>query len=126
MVGMTPRRPTELPPFSQAILADPLFIYTPLECRVLLEEALSVITEAMDVYGPEGLALSFNGGKDCTVLLHLLSEARRRYAAAHPDSFPGGRIKVLLVDDPKESLPQVELFIQYCVQRCVMYSLYLC
>ena len=121
MVGMKQRRPTELPPFSQGIQTDPLFIPTPPDSAALLEEALGVITEAMDVYGPEALALSFNGGKDCTVLLHLLSEARRRFVSAHPDSFTGGRIKVLLVDDPKESLPPVESFIQYCVQQWVFY-----
>ncbi|EMD37050.1 hypothetical protein CERSUDRAFT_84069 [Gelatoporia subvermispora B] len=39
----------------------------------LLKEALGVIDEALDKFGREHISLSFNGGKDCTVLLHLLA-----------------------------------------------------
>jgi FAD synthetase len=33
-----------------------------------------VLKEALAKYGLEGIFLSFNGGKDCTVLLHMLKE----------------------------------------------------
>ena len=38
-----------------------------------LELARNVITESFMRWKPEELALSFNGGKDCTVLLHMLA-----------------------------------------------------
>ncbi|KAI5891184.1 adenine nucleotide alpha hydrolases-like protein [Schizophyllum commune H4-8] len=37
----------------------------------LIKEALTVIEEALDDYGFDRMSISFNGGKDCTVLLHL-------------------------------------------------------
>ncbi|CCM05418.1 uncharacterized protein FIBRA_07635 [Fibroporia radiculosa] len=43
---------------------------TPLS--LLVQEALEVLDEALDEFGLEHVSLSFNGGKDCTVLLHLL------------------------------------------------------
>jgi len=42
------------------------------------KEALHVIETVLDEYGNERVAISFNGGKDCTVLLHLLVAARSR------------------------------------------------
>ncbi|KAL6306918.1 hypothetical protein BKA93DRAFT_823744 [Sparassis latifolia] len=45
----------------------------------LVKESLEVIDDALDTFGwdssDEHLSLSFNGGKDCTVLLHLLAAA---------------------------------------------------
>ncbi|KAG0267550.1 3'-phosphoadenosine 5'-phosphosulfate sulfotransferase [Actinomortierella ambigua] len=40
-------------------------------CWKSVRDAVEVIEEALDRYGPDGIALSFNGGKDCTVILHL-------------------------------------------------------
>ncbi|KAJ3326768.1 FAD1 flavin adenine dinucleotide synthetase, partial [Gonapodya sp. JEL0774] len=40
-----------------------------------LAKSLRIVEKALDEYGPKALALSFNGGKDCTVLLHLLAAA---------------------------------------------------
>ncbi|KAL1728325.1 hypothetical protein EV714DRAFT_252866 [Schizophyllum commune] len=37
----------------------------------LIKEALTVIEEALNDYGFDRMSISFNGGKDCTVLLHL-------------------------------------------------------
>ncbi|THH12096.1 hypothetical protein EW146_g7825 [Bondarzewia mesenterica] len=49
----------------------------------LVKEALQVIDDALDTYGREKLSLSFNGGKDCTVLLHLYAGAlARRYPSS--------------------------------------------
>ena len=41
-----------------------------LHCRVL--EVLDVFRQCLDRWSLAEIALSFNGGKDCTVLLHLL------------------------------------------------------
>lgn len=39
-----------------------------------------IIEECLSQYGPENVFVSFNGGKDCTVLLHLvLSILRNKY-----------------------------------------------
>ncbi|KAI9240445.1 MAG: hypothetical protein BYD32DRAFT_408466 [Podila humilis] len=40
-------------------------------CWRSVRHAVQVIEEAVERYGPEGISLSFNGGKDCTVILHL-------------------------------------------------------
>ena len=48
------------------------------DIKVLIEESLGFITEAINKYGLENIALAFNGGKDCTVLLHLLHMTLQR------------------------------------------------
>lgn len=40
-----------------------------------VKAALGVICEAVRRYGFDGCSVSFNGGKDCTVLLHLIAVA---------------------------------------------------
>ncbi|KAH9941554.1 adenine nucleotide alpha hydrolases-like protein [Amylocystis lapponica] len=47
------------------LVADPL--------APLVKEALGVIDQAIAEFGQDRVSLSFNGGKDCTVLLHLLA-----------------------------------------------------
>jgi len=47
-----------------------------------VKEALDVLEEVISRYGPEHIAMSFNGGKDCTVLLHLLAAALHHHNAA--------------------------------------------
>ncbi|GAA5872610.1 hypothetical protein JCM8547_003709 [Rhodosporidiobolus lusitaniae] len=51
-----------------------------------VKEALAVIHEAVGDYGAEHVALSFNGGKDCTVLVHLLAASLLFHLL--PSSFP--------------------------------------
>ncbi|KAF9954623.1 3'-phosphoadenosine 5'-phosphosulfate sulfotransferase [Mortierella alpina] len=41
------------------------------ECWKSVRHAVEVIEEALTRYGPHEISLSFNGGKDCTVILHL-------------------------------------------------------
>ncbi|GJJ78176.1 FAD synthetase [Entomortierella parvispora] len=41
------------------------------ECWKSVRHAVEVIEDAVKRYGPGGTSLSFNGGKDCTVILHL-------------------------------------------------------
>ncbi|KAG0200331.1 3'-phosphoadenosine 5'-phosphosulfate sulfotransferase [Mortierella sp. GBA30] len=41
------------------------------ECWKSVRHAVEVIEEGLTRYGPQGISLSFNGGKDCTVILHL-------------------------------------------------------
>ncbi|ORZ05693.1 hypothetical protein BCR41DRAFT_312085 [Lobosporangium transversale] len=41
------------------------------QCWKSVRHAVQVIEEALRLYGPQSISLSFNGGKDCTVILHL-------------------------------------------------------
>lgn len=43
--------------------------------RDYIRETLAHIIHTIDVYTPSGVSLCYNGGKDCTVLLHLLAAA---------------------------------------------------
>ncbi|KAL4072201.1 hypothetical protein J3A83DRAFT_4092611 [Scleroderma citrinum] len=45
----------------------------------LVKQSLDVIEQALQTYGPDRISLSFNGGKDCTVLLHLYTAALARH-----------------------------------------------
>jgi hypothetical protein len=76
-----------------------------------LNHSIRTIEESIERYGVNGLSLSFNGGKDCTVLLHLL------YAIIHKCELPKKiPIKALYVqpDDPFE---EVEEFVYESVER---------
>ncbi|KAG6852971.1 hypothetical protein C0991_007782 [Blastosporella zonata] len=44
----------------------------------MVREALEVIDYGLDTHGQESVSISFNGGKDCTVLLHLYAGALAR------------------------------------------------
>lgn len=78
-----------------------------------LEAALNQFGDASD---GSGLALSFNGGKDCTVLLHLLAAVwHRRFAR------PGSRlpsIRTVHVAQTDE-FPEEARFVAKCAARCV-------
>eukprot|EP00271_Cylindrocystis_brebissonii_P007715 TRINITY_DN21351_c0_g1_i1.p1 TRINITY_DN21351_c0_g1~~TRINITY_DN21351_c0_g1_i1.p1 ORF type:complete len:314 (+),score=51.01 TRINITY_DN21351_c0_g1_i1:386-1327(+) len=53
------------------------------ELQAKFASALAVVHTALDEYGgPEHVALSFNGGKDCTVILHIIRAAFARYQPA--------------------------------------------
>ncbi|KZT22951.1 adenine nucleotide alpha hydrolases-like protein [Neolentinus lepideus HHB14362 ss-1] len=49
-----------------------------------VKEALRVIEETLDAYGEDRVSISFNGGKDCTVLLHLYIGVLARRSSSRP------------------------------------------
>eukprot|EP00117_Sycon_ciliatum_P044132 scpid40969/ scgid31877/ FAD synthase; FAD pyrophosphorylase; FMN adenylyltransferase; Flavin adenine dinucleotide synthase; Molybdenum cofactor biosynthesis protein-like region; FAD synthase region len=100
----------------------------------VIANALCIIEEAMNRYGSGGLCLCFNGGKDCTVLLHLLSIVRHRQL--HQQSSPtpigsggsgssGGSTSthsssdqlVALYIRSNDPFPEVEVFIQESTEK---------
>ncbi|NXX40484.1 FLAD1 synthase, partial [Tricholaema leucomelas] len=79
--------------------------------------ALRTIEEALDRYSLAQLCVGFNGGKDCTALLHLVHAAvERRYPARQE------KLQVLYIRITSP-FPEMEQFIQATVQR---YKIQLC
>ncbi|NXC47558.1 FLAD1 synthase, partial [Penelope pileata] len=79
--------------------------------------ALRTIEEALDRYSLAQLCVGFNGGKDCTALLHLVHAAvQRRYPERQE------KLKVLYIR-LVSPFPEMEQFIQATVQR---YGVQLC
>lgn len=77
---------------------------------LLVKEALQVIEQCLDQYGQDHVSLSFNGGKDCTVLLHLYAAVlTRKVLSAHKPIF------ALYIPDPSP-FPALEEFIKITVQ----------
>lgn len=81
-----------------------------------VKEAIQVIEDALDSYG-EHLALSFNGGKDCTVLLHIYAAVlRKRRGQGQTSPSP---IPTIYIPMPSP-FPEMEAFIE---QAAVEYGL---
>lgn len=87
----------------------------------LVKEALGVIDNAMNDFGEDSVAISFNGGKDCTVLLHLLAAVvGRRLREGQPcKPIPSLYIPVL------SPFPELEVFIYECAKAYSL-DLYRC
>ena len=86
--------------------ADPVRTATQSKVR----ESLSVIQRALSEYGIDSLTLSFNGGKDCLVLLLLYI-----YILSHTPH-PAHRIPTCFVTPP-HSFPEVDQFVTDCAER---------
>ncbi|KAJ2305265.1 FAD1 flavin adenine dinucleotide synthetase, partial [Coemansia sp. RSA 2611] len=85
---------------------------TPLGCKVAA--ALGVIEEAVERYGAEHVALSFNGGKDCTALMHLVRAALHRHETRHGIA---SRPLVSLYVLYKRSFYEIDEFVKQSVRR---------
>ncbi|OJT01903.1 FAD synthase [Trametes pubescens] len=77
-----------------------------------VREALQVIDEAFDTWGQDHVSLSFNGGKDCTVLLHLVAAALGRRSSAEAPPKP---LAAVCIPVPSP-FPQLEAFIDEAAQ----------
>ncbi|KAJ2671062.1 FAD1 flavin adenine dinucleotide synthetase [Coemansia sp. RSA 1085] len=85
---------------------------TPLGCKV--SKALQIIEEAIERYGTKDIALSFNGGKDCTALMHLVRAALFKYEHTHgASSQPLVSLYVLY----KRSFFEIDEFVRNSVTR---------
>ncbi|GAA5982397.1 hypothetical protein JCM11641_006970 [Rhodosporidiobolus odoratus] len=95
------------------------------------KQALDITHEALQRFGVDQVALSFNGGKDCTVLVHLLCAALLHHlhpALFFPASSPSSPstssppppspvllpLPTIYIRTPSP-FPQVEAFVSLCV-----------
>ncbi|XP_016893387.2 FAD synthase isoform X2 [Cynoglossus semilaevis] len=82
---------------------------TPLGEKV--KSALETIETALDQYSAEEVCVGFNGGKDCTALLHLYTAALRR---RHPDGKDKVKALYIRIVSP---FPEMERFLQDTIKR---------
>ncbi|XP_059573979.1 FAD synthase [Alligator mississippiensis] len=73
--------------------------------------ALQTIEEALDRFGLDRVCAGFNGGKDCTALLHLFHAATQRRYPGHVE-----QLQVLYIRIPSP-FPEMEQFIQATTHR---------
>lgn len=66
----------------------------------------------------DAIALSFNGGKDCTVLLHLVAAVMSRLG------YKKEIIKTVFVTYPNP-FPHVDLFVKECIERYRLQCVYI-
>jgi FAD synthetase len=64
-----------------------------------LKRSIQVIQDSVRLYGPEAIAISFNGGKDATVSLHLLRYVLSKQNLLHTLSH---QLPVIYFDDSRE------------------------
>ena len=69
-----------------------------------LKESRKIIDSIIHQYEPEEFAICFNGGKDCTVLLHILLQFKLR------------RIKALYIR-PVDSFEEIDQFVFKCAHK---------
>jgi FAD synthetase len=74
-----------------------------------IKGTIKIMEKALDVYGPSNLALSFNGGKDCLVLLDI-------YAELLKDRAYKGLIRSLYIKS-HDPFAEVDEFIETCTKK---------
>jgi len=101
----------------------------------MLAEAMDVVERSLRLYRPDELSFAFNGGKDSTVVFHLLRAvtAKRQndpeeYDAAHDPPGAGGvgdggnacigGVRAVLFATPN-NFPEVEEFVDTTCKACV-------
>jgi len=96
------------------------------EAAGLATRSLGVIDSALHVYKPEEVCFSFNGGKDSTVVFHLLRAACLRRARADEAADPEAAAAALLrrvrtvYFEVEDNFPEVEAFME---ETCAAYGL---
>ncbi|KPV76682.1 uncharacterized protein RHOBADRAFT_52656 [Rhodotorula graminis WP1] len=101
-------------PHRRFSLQDALAVHRLAQQRTRLalktREALDIIDRAIAKFGIDSIALSFNGGKDCTVLIHLLATAVLRHLHRHAfaDDAPSSS------SSPAPTLPPIETVYVRC------------
>jgi FAD synthetase len=70
-----------------------------------------VIEECLSRYGPEEVCVSFNGGKDCSALLHLVYASWKKKKTS-----PNQKLRALYIRS-LDPFPEMEQFVQDTRQR---------
>lgn len=78
--------------------------------RFHVKKALKIVNECFDKYNETEVCISFNGGKDCTALLHLV------YSVFSQRFGNGSKLKALFIKMP-QSFSSLESFVQDTVNR---------
>ena len=73
---------------------------------------MSLIEKALQEHGPNNVVLSFNGGKDCTLLLHMYEAVLRKH-------FPTEKANLLFIETA-ESFEELENFIEATKVRTIL------
>ncbi len=91
---------------------NPLHVYNAIQRDPNLafaRDTLAHILSIFDTYGSANVSLCFNGGKDCTVLLHLLAAA-----LAHRGVSTGLASIPVVYFKFEEELPELDVFLSDC------------
>lgn len=71
--------------------------------------SLQILNQTLDTYAANEIFLSFNGGKDCTVLLHM-------FAGMFTKRYPNETLLCLYIQ-PDSPFDEIEQFIDDCKQK---------
>lgn len=84
------------------------------------DRSVCTIRAALHTYAPWELCFSFNGGKDCTVLFHVLVAAAHAAdtAASKPAGWHLSMIRFVYFETEKD-FPEVQAFMRAEMARCV-------
>jgi FAD synthetase len=95
-----------LPPNSQKSI-NVLFEYS--EEHENVKKSIALINKSLNDYKPQELCISFNGGKDCTALLHIVY-------SLFINKFPNNKLNVFYIEMP-ETFSLLEKFVKLTVER---------
>ena len=73
-----------------------------------VSKGLETLSDALRLYGPEGVVASFNGGKDAVVILHLMRAA----LAAHNEASGGSARLRAIFFEVDDEFPEVDAFVR--------------
>jgi len=76
-----------------------------------LQHSIEVLNKALDEYSLEHIFLSFNGGKDCTVLLHLVYNLLKKRSTSQNSEL------LCIYLQPEEPFKEVESFVSDCSRK---------
>lgn len=105
-----------------SLFEDPVAAERSSDLSRKVKTAVQLCEEVIQDVGQQHCALSFNGGKDCTVLVHILSAVLRRLKTGKDKSAPIPSIPSLYITCPSP-FPTVEKFIRFCVSPTHGYNL---
>ena len=74
-----------------------------------VKNSIELIAKSLDDYKPEELCIAFNGGKDCTALLHMVY-------ITFISKYPKNKLNAYFIEIP-ESFPSLDNFVRQSVDR---------